>query len=316
MAVGAATVAAVVAAGVLVAVPAASAATGGKATITVKGPTGVALKIQLRGPAQVDRTVTIPSGSTSATVVQALGKDGTYKVTGVKAYATVPATRTSPSPGTALWTAKALPTSISVAGGSTAKVTVTYAVFVPRNMVVNPGAEGTPASQIRLPQWVVTAGDPTVATYADATAGGLSPTSPGPTSAARGANYWYGGKANSSILTQTLPLSATWQAAIATGQTGYSVSAWIGGKGAVDDKVEVRLRFRDATGKVVKEVLLGGVTNTVRRNTTRLMLRSAAGVVPKTPVAKKAEIELRFIPSSSDGVIDGYVDVVSFGLVA
>lgn len=125
---------------------------------------------------------------------------------------------------------------------------------------------------------------------------------PGPP--ARGANFFCAGSAGDATITQEIDLSPL-APSIDANRADYHVAAYLGGFAAQRDQATLRVRFRDAGGEVIREVLLGPVTPAERGNQTALLPRSADGIVPAA--ARRATVELRSL--RFDGTAcDGYAD--------
>jgi len=180
------------------------------------------------------------------------------------------------------------------------------------NLLRNPGAEagpgGTGGDVASIPGWTKHA-HATVVLYG--TAGFPGPLTPGPTG--RGQKFFYGGHVQTgtpSVLDQFADVS--WAATqIDSKLTRYTISAWIGGKGAQADSARITLRFVDAGVSTLGEVNLAPVTAAERGNATRFILRSRTGGVPS--YTRYLWVFVKFLPGQ-DADIHGFVDNLSLSL--
>lgn len=131
---------------------------------------------------------------------------------------------------------------------------------------------------------------------------------PGPDN--RGANFFMGGTAPLSEITQQVDLAAL-SPRIARGRIRFTLSAWLGGFEIQDDHAEVRLDFLSPEGIVIGGHVLGPVTAEDRDFETKLLERSLTGYVPQRAVA--ARVTLRSVKRSGEAS-DGYADNLSLML--
>jgi hypothetical protein len=185
------------------------------------------------------------------------------------------------------------------------------------NLVVNPGAEasaGAPDnSTIDPPQgWTTTAGELTAVQYG---ASGGFPTTADGAAVGGGANFFAGGNASESAATQVIDVS---QAApeIDAGLVSATLSALEGGWAGQDDYATVTLRYLDASGQTLADLIsLAPVTPADRNGVTELLPRSDAGKVPAGTRALRVTID-SVQPTGQGPYDDGYVDNVSLTLSA
>jgi hypothetical protein len=101
--------------------------------------------------------------------------------------------------------------------------------------------------------------------------------SPGPTS--RGQNFFLGGLGATSVISQTIDLSAL-AADIDDPGVDYALSAWLGGRGALPAAAQFSARFLNGAGVPLGTNRLGPVTADDRGGVTGLVERSATGQLP------------------------------------
>ena len=185
-----------------------------------------------------------------------------------------------------------------------------------RNLVVNGDAEfASPAANIEGNRGVAGWKDWSAVSTLAYGAQKDFPTSetPGPTQ--RGSNFFFGGDAGESRISQRIDLGAA-AADIDAARVPFEFSAWLGGFAKQRDVAWLELRWLDARGGEIARNQLEAVTMEDRAAAfaieapTAFLLRRAGGVVPIG--ARVAEITLRF--ERSEGVCDGYADEISLVL--
>jgi hypothetical protein len=144
------------------------------------------------------------------------------------------------------------------------------------------------------------------------------PRDPGP--AGRGRNFFTGGDAPASSMSQRIDLSRlTPNFWFWAGNPSFELSAWLGGYAEQRDFAVVELSFLDEHDVVLARHTIGPVTLADRRaafgendSLTGLVERSAQGLVPSA--ARVAEVTLR--TETGSGSNDGYADDLSLVLRA
>jgi hypothetical protein len=128
-----------------------------------------------------------------------------------------------------------------------------------------------------------------------------------------GSNYFAGGPGGAvSTATQTVSLSRD-AAAIDTGTTTATLSAWLGGWSSQEDSATVQATFLKASGTATKGLKIGPVTAGQRRGETKLLPRMAKTLVPSGTRSIKIEI----VATRATGVYnDGYADDISLVLAS
>ncbi|HCT77043.1 MAG TPA: hypothetical protein DGT23_10730, partial [Micromonosporaceae bacterium] len=169
------------------------------------------------------------------------------------------------------------------------------------NLVTNPGAENG------LTGWSTLEGAPTVIVYGS----NGYPTLTGPGPADRGSRFFSGGTVARSRLAQDVTLPNPSQ--IDMGGTRYDVKAWLGGWTSQNDRAQLTVVFRSATGQALSTIVLGPVTAADRNNVTGLFQRAATGTVPVG--SRTARLELLFTRAGGNAN-DGYADAVSLVLTS
>ena len=171
-----------------------------------------------------------------------------------------------------------------------------------RNLIANPGADAAKGangdSVVKVPDWQAT-GDFTAELYTSGE--DLSPTSPGP--AKRGENYFYGGPyATQSTGSQVVKVGPS---GISSGKVTYVLSAWLGGYAGQGDYTTLSATFEGSEGNVLSTVTIGPVTVVQRHDTSELLERQRAGVVPASTAKIKVELVMvKLVGGDDDGLAD------------
>lgn len=173
------------------------------------------------------------------------------------------------------------------------------------NIIVNPGAEsGTTA-------WTTTQGAPTAGAYGV----GAFPSTTDPGPAARGADFFYGGTAPLSEMTQTASLNFA-SGMIGSGTAGFTASGYFGGYASQGDNAVLFIDFLNG-GNTISTVSVGGVTPADRGNNTGLLFRSIDGTIPVGATDARFRVVMtRLEGSDNDGYSDNLSFVVSQNVVA
>jgi len=140
--------------------------------------------------------------------------------------------------------------------------------------------------------------------------GFIGPGDPGPP--ARGSNFFVGGDAGSTTITQTVDIADV-QGDVDAGNVDYDLSAYLGGFGSQNDRAELTALFLDAGGTVVGLDKVGPVSAADRGNLTSMLLRQAGGDVPAG--TRRVRLEL-LATRDTGGVNDAYADDLSLVLSA
>jgi len=132
-----------------------------------------------------------------------------------------------------------------------------------------------------------------------------------------GNGFFSGGFVESSIMTQTIDVSAN-TAAIDTGAVGFTLSGWLGGFAAQNDHASLDIEFHDANGGILSDASIGGpcgVSSAVcasdRGSETGLRMRDISGTVPAQARTIFVVLTLDRSTGSSN---DGYADNLSLVL--
>ncbi len=140
-----------------------------------------------------------------------------------------------------------------------------------------------------------------------ATGGGF-PTPGDPGSPTRGANFFAGGGAGTSVALQSVSLEFVAAGRIDLGFVTYNLSGWLGGSGDEDDSAEVTATFRDSTGAILATRTIGPVDAMARAIQTGFLFQTATGVVPAG--ARRVQVGVRMKPAAGT-YTDGYADDIS-----
>ena len=171
------------------------------------------------------------------------------------------------------------------------------------NLIQNSDAETGPASDgntpvASIPNWTRTTGMADVVTYDHS--GTLSVSDPSPGTA--GKNYFIGGPATDSVLTQTIDISAA-AAAVDTGTLVFNASGYLGGVNDETDQATLTVAFLSSGGQSLKSVTIGPVDNSSNPpnyiDLNGLLLQSQLGVVPASARKVTVTLELKRVDTGS-----------------
>lgn len=178
------------------------------------------------------------------------------------------------------------------------------------NLILNPGAEagaGSPTGGVvPVPDWTETTGTGFTAVKYGAPGGFPSSTSPGPPN--RGANFFAGGPdTDNDVAVQTINLSS-YVTSIKAGTASFTLTAWLGGSGSLNDSGFVELDWKKTNGELTgTSATLGPVTATQRSDTTGLLKLTVKGVIPKA--ARQAYLQLSLFSATTGASYDyGFAD--------
>ncbi len=176
------------------------------------------------------------------------------------------------------------------------------------NLVANGDAESSSASPTCsgltiIPGWT-SDGNVSVCSYA-AGSGFPTLTSPGPPS--RGNNFFSGGFAPTSVLTQVINVS-TQASQVDTGAQPFVLSAFMGGAGGENDNVTISVTFLNAMGSAIGSATLPAVMAGDRGGVTGLISRDVSGLVPAGTRSVSILAEFRRISGVTN---DAFLDNVS-----
>lgn len=178
-----------------------------------------------------------------------------------------------------------------------------------KNLLTNGDAESTPPgadpTQGAKPVGWIVFGDFVSMPYG-ADGGYPDLNTPGPSD--RGKRFFSGGKAECSTATQLVQLPAASAGAAAT---TFRLSGHVGGFDTQDDQMIVTATFYDDSGKTVGTARIGPVLSVDRAGEMKLLYREATGKVPAG--ARSAEVTVVSIRTSGEAN-DGYGDNLSFQL--
>lgn len=178
------------------------------------------------------------------------------------------------------------------------------------NLVVNGGGEANTAGA-PIPSWTRTGAAETVS-YA---AGGGFPTAASPGSPTRGANFFAGGGAATSVLSQTLDLTAFagLAAQINAGSVTFTLSAYLGGFSSQRDNAAFSATFLDSGGGTVGSATLAPVTNDMRGDVTGMLQEFMTAIVPAGTSSVLFTLTMTRVDGSYN---DGYADDLAFVLAS
>jgi len=192
-----------------------------------------------------------------------------------------------------------------------------YAALLNQNLVVNGGFEdgqfgvggaGGSATNVLIPGWEEEDGPATVLDYEQVgSLGEQAFPDPGadPMPENRGRGFYVGGSPGT--ISQDIDLSGLAEFA-KTGQARFVFSADLGGLTNQNDYARVLLEFRNAGGRVIRQVELDPVDAQARRNQSGFIHRSLSGSLPTGAVL--ARIHLIAVHGRG-GLTDAYADNIS-----
>jgi hypothetical protein len=166
------------------------------------------------------------------------------------------------------------------------------------NLIRNPGAEqgvfvGTVDGFARYstPEWSWAQPSQFIAEpYSGGTRPNLGLWSPGP--ANRGNLLFYGGDVPLTVASQSINVSAA-SSIIDRGDTDFELSGWLGGYAAHNDNSQLTARFLNTSGGLIDSATIGPVFAEDRRQTSSLLYRASAGVVPASTRAIEISLTMR-----------------------
>ena len=172
------------------------------------------------------------------------------------------------------------------------------------NLVVNGDAEsGSPGSPI--PGFTAQSGDMQVVSYSF---GNGFPTAASPGPANRGSNFFAGGNAPASRITQTVSV-ADGAAAIDAGRVTFSIEAALGGFSSQNDSASFTVTFLDGANGFLDSTALLGPSAASRAGVTGLFPFAAGALVP----TGTRSLFFSLGANRTDGSYnDGYADNLSF----
>lgn len=177
------------------------------------------------------------------------------------------------------------------------------------NLIVNGDAEAAVGSAdglpVQTPGWTVT-GDATAIKYG--VDGYAVATDPGP--ANRGLNYFTGGIAAASTLSQTISLES-YASAIAGHTVTFILSGYIGAYSGQLDNAVLTASFRNAGGVELSKASIGPVTADDLEGATGMLFRSTIGTVPS---AARSVLVTLTMTRFEGNAADGYADNLSLAL--
>ena len=179
-----------------------------------------------------------------------------------------------------------------------------------RNLIFNGNAEygrgrERASDNAGIGGWTDT-GSMTVIRY-DAPEGFPTADSPGPPQ--RGSNFFCGGAAGESAMTQVIDI-ATLAALVDANLVSWELSGWFGGFAGQRDLASLTVIFLGTRGGELGRARIGSVTASDRAGTTGLQHRSDTGMLP--PGTRR--IEVRLLAEAGSGNNDGYADELSLVL--
>jgi hypothetical protein len=185
------------------------------------------------------------------------------------------------------------------------------------NLVVNPGAEGSPGTAVATvvkPVGWTTTGNLSTWTYADRE--GDKPTQAFSATIGGGTNFFAGGPGDNSgkqtthTATQTIGVSGA-ATEIDASQVGATLTAFIGGYTVDDDLATVTARFLDPAGASLGSVRVGPVSIDDRKRLTVLLKRTAQANLPLNTRSIAVEIT---VTANGNGAHHAYIDNISLTL--
>jgi YVTN family beta-propeller protein len=213
-------------------------------------------------------------------------------------------------PGTALAASGGTVSGGTVSGGTVSRGTVSGGARAAHpaarpgtNLLANPGAQAGAASargwdSVTIPGWQVASGLPTVVRYGTAhfpAATGRSPARPG-------GQMFTGGAGGTARLRQAVALRSPAGPPM-PGGTHYRLSAWLGG--TARSQAFVTVAFVSASGRVLARHAIGPAGSASAR--TGLMLRAAAGTLPRGTASARVTLVLATSLTDIDGPDSPYV---------
>jgi hypothetical protein len=185
------------------------------------------------------------------------------------------------------------------------------------NLVVNPGAEDSPGSDVATvvkPVGWATTGNLSAWTYAPAE--GDKPTKAFAATIGGGKNFFAGGPGDNSgkqtthTASQTIDVSGA-ATEIDAGQVGATLTAFLGAYTVALDRATVTARFLDAAGAEIGSVRVGPVSSDDRKRLTVLLKRTAQANLP--PKTRSIAVVIGVV-ADGNGAHHAYVDNISLTL--
>ncbi|MFE0463096.1 alkaline phosphatase family protein [Kitasatospora sp. NPDC058965] len=177
------------------------------------------------------------------------------------------------------------------------------------NLLKNAGAEDTDhctnngTDTMAVNGWTIESGAPDVVCYgANDYPDVSSPGSPN-----RGNQFFAGGGAGDSALSQTVDVSAA-HTAVDRGSVPFSLSGWLGGYWNQNDRVGMTATFLDADGEPLDSAVIDPVTNDDRGNRGGMLYRETTGDVPAGTRTIRVDLDFTW---TSGKTTDGYADDLS-----
>lgn len=185
------------------------------------------------------------------------------------------------------------------------------------NLVVNPGAEDSPGTDVPTvvkPVGWTTTGNLSTWTYAARE--GDRPTQAFSATIGGGKNFFAGGPGDNSGKQSTHTAAQTIDVAgaateIDAGQVGATLTAFIGAYTVDDDLATVTARFLDATGAQLGSVRVGPVSIDDRKRLTVLLKRTAQANLP--PNTRSIAVVIT-VTANGNGAHHAYIDNISLTL--
>lgn len=211
-------------------------------------------------------------------------------------------------------------TLLAVAAGAlllAAPLAARHAAVPTGNLVVNPGAEDSPGSDVPTvvkPVGWTTTGNLSAWTYAARE--GDRPTQAFSATIGGGANFFAGGPGDNSgkqtthTASQTIDLTGA-ATEIDAGQVGATLTAFIGGYTSDEDLATVTARFLDAAGAALGSVRVGPVTVADRKRLTVLLKRTAQANLPASTRSIAVVIT---VTANGNGAHHAFIDNISLTL--
>ena len=177
------------------------------------------------------------------------------------------------------------------------------------NLLVDSGAEAVAQCSsngldgMTVPGWTIVDGEPNAVCYG---ASGY-PDSSTPGSPTRGGQFFAGGGTGDSTLSQTVDVSAG-ASAIDAGGVPVTLSGWLGGYAAQNDRVGVTATYLNGSGASLGSAAIGPVNSTDRGLATKFLQKTANGTLPAG--TRSIRVDMNFTWPAGD-TTDGYADDLS-----
>lgn len=185
--------------------------------------------------------------------------------------------------------------------------------FTGINLIANGDAEGNPGAtgnNVEVAVWGNETAGFTVAPYGTTAGSGIpGPYAAGPPALERGGYLFYGGtNSNDSAADQNINV-ANCAVEIDAGNLRFAANGYFGGYEDQADNAYITLKFQDATGVVLKTLVVGGVTANDREKDTGMNFQGRTGLIPVGTRTVNVRLSLDRV---NNGNNNGYADNLNF----